>query len=60
MKLVFADTLYWGAILHPHDQYRARAVRASKQLGDARLVTTDEVRAELLALRGWNSLRLAL
>ncbi|MBZ5620204.1 MAG: hypothetical protein LAQ69_15980 [Acidobacteriia bacterium] len=22
VKLVFADTLYWGAALHPHDQRR--------------------------------------
>ena len=48
MRLVFADTLYWGAILHPHDQYRNRAIRARSALGEARLVTTDEVLAELL------------
>ena len=48
MKLVFADTLYWGAVLHPHDQYRAQVIRAQKALGDIRLVTTDEVLTELL------------
>jgi len=48
VKLVFADTLYWGAILHPQDQYRGEAIRARKALGDFRLVTTDEVLTELL------------
>ena len=48
MRLVFADTLYWGAILHPHDQYRSQTIRARKALGEAHLVTTDEVLAELL------------
>ena len=48
MRLVFADTLYWGAVLHPHDQYRAQVIRARAALGEIRLVTTDEVLAELL------------
>jgi len=48
VKQVFADTLYWGATLHPFDQYRARAIRALALLGEVRLVTTDEVLAELL------------
>ena len=48
MRLVFADTLYWGAALHPHDQYRAQIIRAREELGEVRLVTTDEVLIELL------------
>jgi predicted nucleic acid-binding protein len=48
VKLVFADTLYWGAILHPQDQYRSEAIRVRKALGDVNLVTTDEVLTELL------------
>jgi hypothetical protein len=48
VRLVFADTLYWGAILYPLDQYRAQVVRAREELGDIRLVTTDEVLTELL------------
>ena len=48
MRLVFADTLYWGAALHPHDQYRAQVIRAREALGEVRLVTTDEVLTELL------------
>jgi predicted nucleic acid-binding protein len=48
VKLVFADTLCWGAILHPNDQYRAKVISARDALGDVRLVTTDEVLIELL------------
>jgi uncharacterized protein len=48
VKLVFADALYWGATLHPHDQYRAQAIRAREALGVVRLITTDEVLTELL------------
>ena len=49
MKLVFADTLYWGAVLHPLDQYRAQVIRTREVLGEVHLVTTDEVLTELLA-----------
>ena len=48
MKPVFADTLYWGAVLNPRDQYRAQVIRARAALGEIRLVTTDEVLTELL------------
>lgn len=48
MRLVFADTLYWGAVLHPLDQYRTQVIRAREALGDVGLVTTDEVLTELL------------
>ena len=48
MRLVFADTLYWGAALHPHDQYRAQVIRVREALGEVHLVTTDEVLTELL------------
>ena len=34
MRLVFADTLYWGAALHPQDQYRAQVIRAREALGE--------------------------
>ena len=48
MKRIFADTLYWGAVLHERDQYRAQAIRARATLGDVALVTTGEVLAEFL------------
>ena len=62
MRLVFADTLYWGAALHPHDQYRQQAIAVRRSLGEVRLVTTDEVLTELLdglAQRGSNLRRAA-
>lgn len=48
MRAVFADTVYWGAILHPQDQYRSEALRAREALGETHVVTTDEVLIELL------------
>jgi hypothetical protein len=48
VRLVFADTLYWGAALHPHDQYRVEVIRAREALGEVRLVTTDEVLTAIL------------
>jgi predicted nucleic acid-binding protein len=48
VRLVFADTLYWGAVLHPLDQYRRQVIRVRESLGDIALVTTDEVLTELL------------
>lgn len=48
MRLVFADTLYWGAVLHPLDQYRTQVIRAREALGDIGPVTADEVLIELL------------
>jgi uncharacterized protein len=48
MKTVFADTLYWVAIVLPDDPWRQPAERARQALGDARLVTTDEVLSEFL------------
>jgi hypothetical protein len=47
VRQVFADTLYWGAVLHPHDQYRVQVMRAREALGGVRLVTANEVLAEL-------------
>ncbi len=49
MKVVFADTGYWVAVLNPKDDWNAKATAASRALGKARLVTTEMVLAELLA-----------
>jgi predicted nucleic acid-binding protein len=48
VRLVFADTVYWGALVRPQDQYKSKAIHAFKALGQVRLVTTDEVLTELL------------
>jgi uncharacterized protein len=49
MRQVFADAVYWVAIAHRKDQWHARAVEASRQLGPVQLVTIDEVLDEFLA-----------
>ncbi len=48
MRTVFADTPYWIAMLNPEDQCAPAALAASRELGDARLVTTQEVLAEVM------------
>jgi predicted nucleic acid-binding protein len=52
MKSVFADTLYWVAIVNPHDPWKEPAKKAKDRLGTIRLVTTDEVLTEFLATLG--------
>jgi len=53
MKTVFADTLYWVAIVRPTDPWHSAAQRARKAIGPVRLITTDEVLSEFLtALSG--------
>ncbi|MCY3955027.1 MAG: PIN domain-containing protein [Nitrospira sp.] len=48
MKKVFVDTVYWIANANPKDQWRQAAEDAREQLGNARLVTTEEVLTEFL------------
>ncbi len=59
MKKVFADSNYWIAVVRPKDQLSGAASHAHKNLGDAILVTTDEVLIEFLTAlsRGGPSLR---
>ena len=59
MKAVFADSLYWVAIVRPNDQWSEAARKARQELGQVLLVTTDEVLTEFLAAlsRGGPSLR---
>jgi uncharacterized protein len=45
---VFADTLYWIAIARPNDPWVAAARQARSAVGNATLVTTDEVLSEFL------------
>lgn len=49
MRRIFADTLYWVALLHRKDQWDEAAVQASRTLAGSHLVTTDEVLSEVLA-----------
>jgi predicted nucleic acid-binding protein len=49
MRRIFADTLYWVALLHRKDQWHQAALNASRALAGCDLVTTDEVLSEVLA-----------
>ena len=49
MKFVFADTIYWIAIVKEDDQWHDSAKRARDSLGNALLLTTDEILIEFLA-----------
>lgn len=49
MTMVFADTVYWVAIVCPNDQWKESAKRARTLLGNTRILTTDEVLIEFLA-----------
>jgi hypothetical protein len=48
VKAVFADAVYWIAIVKPGDPWKASAERARAVLGPARIVTSDEVLTEFL------------
>ncbi len=53
MKAVFADAVYWIAMVKPDDSWKASAASARDSLGPVRIVTTDEVLTEFLtALSG--------
>jgi predicted nucleic acid-binding protein len=47
-SVLFADTFYWVAVLSPRDPFHARVMSWGRNLGTTRLVTTDEVLAEVL------------
>jgi predicted nucleic acid-binding protein len=49
MRRVFADTAYWIALANPRDQWHPRAVKASRTLKGAEIITTEEVLVEFLA-----------
>ncbi len=48
MKVVFADALYWIAIIRPQDSWQEAARQARDGLGNVILLTTDEVLSEFL------------
>jgi uncharacterized protein len=57
MRVVFADTGYWEALLNPRDNLHQRAVNTSKALGKIRMVTTEMMLSELLAALSKRSVR---
>jgi uncharacterized protein len=49
MTRIFADAVYWVAMANRKDQWYAKVVTAIRSLGQATLVTTEEVLDEFLA-----------
>ena len=47
MNTVFADTLYWIALINSRDQWHESAVSINSVLTDVRLVATENVLTEL-------------
>ena len=48
MRVVFADTLYFIALINPQDQWRANAINADNVVRESRLITTRTVLIEIL------------
>jgi uncharacterized protein len=48
MRRVFADTFYWIALLNDRDDGHSAAKAISQTLGEATILTTQEVLAEVL------------
>lgn len=60
---VFADTLYWVAVLNPRDQWHSQAVETRKLLGEIKTVTTETVLIEVLnyfSEHGWQARKSAV
>ncbi|MGH9899041.1 MAG: type II toxin-antitoxin system VapC family toxin [Pyrinomonadaceae bacterium] len=48
MRVAFVDTLYLVALFNPRDQWHERAIAASRQVAEIKLITTEDVLVELL------------
>lgn len=48
MRVVFADTGYWIALLNPHDELHNKATELSKSLNPVHIVTSEMVLTEVL------------
>jgi hypothetical protein len=48
MRTVFADANYWIGLFNPNDELHPAAIKASRALGRARVVTSEMVLAEVL------------
>lgn len=48
MRKVFVDTQYFVALLNRNDQWRQTALKAQKEISDARLVATEVILIEVL------------
>ncbi|MCY7375147.1 MAG: PIN domain-containing protein [Pyrinomonadaceae bacterium] len=48
MRKIFADSVYWIALINPKDQWRRRAFEVSGELDNFSIITTDEILTETL------------
>lgn len=48
MKKIFADAVYWIALINPADQWFERAQNVAAPLGKIQIVTTVEILTETL------------
>lgn len=48
MKIVFADTGYWIALINPKDSLHQKALSILSSFGEYRIITSDLVCTELL------------
>ena len=48
MRTVFADACYWVALANSRDSLHEKALEVCEEIGNVRIVTTDEVLMELL------------
>jgi hypothetical protein len=48
MRVIFADTGYWVALLNSHDNLHQKALTLSKTVQSAHIVTTEMVLVEVL------------
>jgi uncharacterized protein len=48
VKLVFANTVYWIALINPKDEWRKQARATNALLIDAQIITTDSILIEVL------------
>ena len=48
MRTIFADTFYWTASINPGDDWHDQVIAMTGTLGQAQLVTTEEVLSECL------------
>ncbi len=48
MRVVFADTGYWVALLNPHDELHNKTTELSKSLNPVHIVTSEMVLTEVL------------
>lgn len=47
-RIIFADTLFWVAVINPKDQWHEKAVSVETNLDDCSFVTTEVVLIEVL------------